>query len=120
MAQVALSARVAGADDGTEVRFTIDGEGSCAVPVVDGEAAAQLRIENVRRWHGQRDPHLYTARAEALRDGELVDDVSVRFGSREIAVDPERGFLLNGEESPRRSVSRNQDWEGARNEITGD
>lgn len=118
MAQVALSARVAGADDGTEVRFTIDGEGSCAVPVVDGEAAAQLRIENVRRWHGQRDPHLYTARAEVLRDGELVDDVSVRFGCREFAVDPERGFLLNGEEYPLRGVSRHQDWEGAGNVIT--
>src|SRR5690625_3566802 len=118
MARVALRARVAGADDGTEVRFTIDGEGSCAVPVVDGEAAAQLRIENVRRWHGQRDPHLYTARAEVLRDGELVDDVSVRFGCREFAVDPERGFLLNGEEYPLRGVSRHQDWEGAGNVIT--
>lgn len=117
-AQVALSARLTGAGEGTEVRFTIEGEGSITVPVTRGEASAELPIDTVRRWHGLRDPHLYTARAEVLSGGAPVDEVSVRFGCREFAVDPQRGFLLNGEEYPLRGVSRHQDWEGVGNAIT--
>lgn len=117
-AQVALSARLTGARDGTEVRFTIDGEGTITVPVTGGEASAELAIDNVRRWHGLQDPHLYTARAEVLSGGSAVDEVAVRFGCREFAVDPQRGFLLNGEEYPLRGVSRHQDWEGVGNAIT--
>lgn len=117
-AQVALSARLTGAGDGAEVRFTIDGEGSVTVPVTGGEASAELTIENVHRWHGLQDPHLYTARAEVLSGGAPVDEAAVRFGCREFAVDPQRGFLLNGQEYPLRGVSRHQDWEGVGNAIT--
>lgn len=117
-ARVALSARLSGTADGAEVRFTIEGEGTVTVPVLGGEASAELTIQEVRRWHGLRDPHLYTAHAEVLGEGGPVDAVSVRFGCREFAVDPERGFLLNGETYPLRGVSRHQDWEGAGNVLT--
>ena len=116
-ADVALSARVDGGA-AASVRFHIDGETSQTIPVEDGEAIATLRIERVRRWHGLRDPHLYTARAELLVEGEVVDEVELRFGCREFAVDPQRGFLLNGEEYPLRGVSRHQDHEGVGNAIT--
>lgn len=100
------------------VRFIIDGESATTVPVVDGAAQADLIIEQVRRWHGLRDPHLYTARAELLDGDVVVDEVELRFGCREFEVDPQRGFLLNGEEYPLRGVSRHQDFEGAGNAIT--
>lgn len=118
-AEVALRAAVVGAASAaTGVRFTIDGEGSATVPVIDGEAESRLTIADVRRWHGLRDPHLYTARAELLAGETVLDVVELRFGCREFAVDPQRGFLLNGESYPLRGVSRHQDFEGVGNAIT--
>ncbi len=114
-AEVRLTADVTG---GSSVRFTIDGVGSTIVPVVGTAAQADLVIDVVRRWHGRRDPHLYTARAELLIDGQVVDEVALRFGCRELAVDPDLGFVLNGEPYPLRGVSRHQDWEGVGNAIT--
>ncbi|GAA1834966.1 glycoside hydrolase family 2 protein [Agromyces salentinus] len=115
-ADVVFRAGVVGA--GAEVRFTVDGEADQTVPVVDGEANATVSIERARRWHGLRDPHLYTARAELLQGDTVLDMVDLRFGCREFAVDPQRGFLLNGEEYPLRGVSRHQDREGVGNAIT--
>ncbi|MGF3056454.1 glycoside hydrolase family 2 protein [Microbacterium sp. YY-01] len=117
-AEVSLTANVVGAMAETAfVRFTVDGEGSTIVPVRAGDAAATVTIAQVRRWHGLRDPHLYTARAELLDGENVVDTVELRFGCREFAVDPQRGFLLNGEEYPLRGVSRHQDFEGVGNAI---
>lgn len=118
-AVVSVNAGVCGvAAAEASVRFVIDDEAAVTVPVIGGEAQADLTIEQVRRWHGLRDPHLYTARAELLDGDVLVDVVELRFGCREFAVDPQRGFLLNGEEYPLRGVSRHQDFEGAGNAIT--
>ncbi|MBW9110338.1 glycoside hydrolase family 2 protein [Microbacterium ureisolvens] len=120
-AEVALNARVVGAaSSAASVRFVIDGQESSVVPVTAGEASTELTIVQVRRWHGLRDPHLYTARAELLEGETVIDRVELRFGCREFAVDPERGFLLNGEEYPLRGVSRHQDFEGVGNAITED
>lgn len=115
-ADVVLEAVVDGA--ASAVRFTIDGEGTSTTPVDGGMAKTMIPIEDVRRWHGLRDPHLYAARAELLVGDEVVDERVLRFGCREFAVDPDRGFLLNGEEYPLRGVSRHQDWEGVGNAIT--
>ena len=119
-AEVALSAAAVTTSGGsaTHVRFAIDGEATVTVPLVDGEANATLSIEHVHRWHGLRDPHLYTARAELLAGDAVLDEVELRFGCREFEVDPHRGFLLNGEEYPLRGVSRHQDFEGVGNAIT--
>ncbi|MGI9824472.1 glycoside hydrolase family 2 protein [Agromyces sp. Marseille-Q5079] len=119
-AEVALSAAVVTTSGGsaTGVRFAIDGEATVTVPLVGGEANATLSIELVHRWHGLRDPHLYTARAELLAGDAVLDEVELRFGCREFEVDPHRGFLLNGEEYPLRGVSRHQDFEGVGNAIT--
>ena len=119
-AEVALSAAAVTTSGGsaTHVRFAIDGEATVTVPLVDGEVNATLSIEHVHRWHGLRDPHLYTARAELLAGDLVLDEVELRFGCREFEVDPQRGFLLNGEEYPLRGVSRHQDFEGVGNAIT--
>ena len=54
-------------------------------------------------------PYLYTVIAELQRRNETYDDLEVRVGVRSFSVDPERGFILNGEETPLRGVSRHQD-----------
>lgn len=116
VARVALWAE---ATAGDAVRFTIEGVGSQTASMAGGGVAeTTLTIDGVRRWHGLRDPHLYLATAELLLDGAVVDAVSLRFGCREFAVHPERGFLLNGEPYPLRGVARHQDWEGVGNAIT--
>ncbi|HEY3407605.1 MAG TPA: glycoside hydrolase family 2 TIM barrel-domain containing protein, partial [Propionicimonas sp.] len=51
-------------------------------------------------------------------DGTAIDAVSLRFGCRTMAVDPERGFLLNGEPYPLRGVSRHQDFAQVGNATT--
>ncbi|MFB6608915.1 glycoside hydrolase family 2 protein [Agromyces sp. NPDC056379] len=119
-AEVALNAAAVtnASASATGVRFAVDGEAAVAVALVDGAASATLTIEHVRRWHGLRDPHLYTARAELLAGDVVLDVIELRFGCREFAVDPQRGFLLNGEEYPLRGVSRHQDFEGVGNAIT--
>ena len=47
-----------------------------------------------------------------MRDNTELDMVSARFGCRSFAIDPERGFILNGREYPLRGVCRPQDrWQ---------
>jgi len=75
-------------------------------------------IEDVHLWHGRKDPYLYTAIAELVEDGKVLDTVSARFGCRTFAIDSENGFILNGEEYPLRGVSRHQDRWGVGNALT--
>ncbi|MBR5301486.1 MAG: glycoside hydrolase family 2 protein [Clostridia bacterium] len=75
-------------------------------------------IEDVHLWHGRRYPYLYTAIVELVEDGKVLDTVSTRFGCRTFAVDPQRGFILNGEAYPLRGVSRHQDRWGVGNALT--
>ena len=78
---------------------------------------AKLCIRNVNLWHGRKNPYLYKA-VVLLTEGETVlDSVETRFGCREFEIDPERGFLLNGEEYPLRGVSRHQDRWGLGNAL---
>lgn len=74
-------------------------------------------LDNVHLWNGKKDPYLYTAKAELMADTEVLDTVSARFGCRTFEIDPERGFLLNGESYPLRGVSRHQDRWGIGNAL---
>lgn len=68
-----------------------------------------LSLPDVHLWNGRKDPYLYTAEA-LLLDGETtVDNICTRFGCRAFTIDPEKGFILNGESYPLRGVSRHQD-----------
>ena len=103
---------------GDEIRYTVlDREGNTACELLSSDNIAALDIENVHLWHGRRDPYLYTAKAAIVRGGEVIDEVSARFGVRSFKIDPERGFILNGEEYPLRGVSRHQDRLGVGNAL---
>ncbi len=55
------------------------------------------------------DPYLYSATAELIEKGRVVDAVTQSFGIRSFKVDPDRGFLLNGKHLKLQGVSRHQD-----------
>ena len=80
------------------------------------QTVASFEIENVHLWHGKKDPYLYTAEV-CLKDEEVLDNVSARFGCRTFEIHPENGFILNGEEYPLRGVSRHQDRWGIGNAL---
>ena len=54
---------------------------------------------------------------EIVENGEVVDNVCNRFGCRTFKIDPNNGFILNGEEYPLRGVSRHQDRLGFGNAL---
>ncbi|MBQ8278331.1 MAG: beta-galactosidase [Roseburia sp.] len=66
------------------------------------------------------EPYLYTVVAELQRRNETYDDLEVRVGVRSFSCDPQKGFILNGEETPLRGVSRHQDQMYIGNALTED
>ena len=78
---------------------------------------ALFDIENVHLWNGKKDPYLYRAQAEIIEDGNIIDCISSRFGCRSFKIDPNNGFILNGNEYPLRGVSRHQDRWGVGNAL---
>ena len=103
---------------GQSVRYTIyDKEEKVIASVETADTHAELKIENVHLWHGRKDPYLYCCEAELLEDGVVLDNVCTRFGCRTFKIDPENGFILNGEEYPLRGVSRHQDRWGVGNAL---
>ncbi|MDD6307064.1 MAG: glycoside hydrolase family 2 TIM barrel-domain containing protein [Clostridiales bacterium] len=81
------------------------------------ETKVTFGIPQVHLWNGKKDPYLYTAKVELLTGEEVLDDVSARFGCRSFEIDPEKGFILNGESYPLRGVSRHQDRWGIGNAL---
>ena len=94
-----------------------DAEGTVVADVTTDSAEAELEIKNVHLWHGRKDPYLYTCEASLLEGDKAIDTVSSRCGCRTFKIDPENGFILNGEEYPLRGVSRHQDRIGFGNAL---
>lgn len=99
-------------------------DGDCAVvgeKTVDvtGEKSnkVDIDIKGVHLWNGRKDPYLYKAVAELVDGDTVLDNVCANFGCRTFEIDPERGFILNGEEYPLRGVSRHQDRWGIGNAL---
>ena len=118
-ANVELIAYTTELPTGAELHYVItDKEGGIVAETTSSDKAVTLAIENVHLWHGRKDPYLYTATASIVIDGAEVDTVSSRFGCRTFKIDPDNGFILNGEEYPLRGVSRHQDRLGVGNALT--
>lgn len=120
----------AGADVALLARVTNDGETRAAVVVrttlTDADGAVALTIETPvvappgqtvevrdaarlsrpRLWDGRADPHLYMLTAEVLdARGGATDRLVLSTGIRAMAIDPDRGFILNGRPVPLRGVN---------------
>ena len=115
-ANVEVKAYVTNMQEGQTLRYTLtDAEGNVVAQSVTAETTANFVIENVHKWHGRKDPYLYNAKIELVENETVVDNVSTAFGCRSYEIDPNRGFILNGEEYPLRGVSRHQDRWGKGN-----
>ena len=103
---------------GQYFQYTIvDAEGNAVANAVSEETKFSCVIENAHKWHGRKDPYLYTCEVNLVEGKEILDNISARFGCRSFSVDPEKGFILNGEEYPLRGVSRHQDRWGIGNAL---
>ena len=103
---------------GQTILYTIyDKEGNELQKIESSDKKVTFEIDDVHLWHGRRDPYLYRCEAQIMCAGEVLDNVSSRFGCRTFKIDPENGFILNGEEYPLRGVSRHQDRLGIGNAL---
>ncbi|MFI3304795.1 MAG: beta-galactosidase GalB [Rikenellaceae bacterium] len=64
--------------------------------IICGEFIQDFRLATPKLWSPE-SPNLYYATNRLYVDGELRDEVTTRFGVREIDYSAERGFTLNGE-----------------------
>jgi beta-galactosidase len=118
-ARLRITARVR--NDGAEARpvtlrlILRDAEGRVVLRderVVDTRAGGfnelvrhALVLPQPRLWQGVRDPYLYRLTTEVLEHGEVIDEVESPVGIRQFAIDPQRGFLLNGQPYPLHGVN---------------
>ncbi len=103
---------------GQQVKYILtDKEGNVVAQTAATDTIASFVIENVHKWHGRKDPYLYTVKAELMEGNVVLDTVSTRFGCRSYEIDPDKGFILNGEPYLLRGVSRHQDRWGIGNAL---
>ncbi len=104
--------------DGQTIRYTVyDADENTVDSIETADTSADFVINNVHLWNGRKDPYLYCLEAELIESGNVIDNVCTRFGCRSFKIDPDNGFILNGEEYPLRGVSRHQDRWGFGNAL---
>ena len=104
--------------EGQQLVYTIcDKEGTPVATATGTETRIVLALPDVHLWHGRKDPYLYSCKVELISGDTVLDNVCTRFGCRTFRIDPESGFILNGEEYPLRGVSRHQDRLGIGNAL---
>jgi len=117
-ANVEVEVFLTNAKEGQKIRYTFYDKAENEIASVESsETKISYTIENVHLWHGRKDPYLYCCEAELVEGGEVIDNVCTRFGCRTFRIDPNDGFILNGEEYPLRGVSRHQDRWGVGNAL---
>ncbi len=82
-------------------------EAASAVRPAD-ETKVSIYVPDAVNWEIDA-PYLYTVTAVLQRRNEAYDEVSARVGVRSFSCDPDKGFIINGVETPLRGVSRHQD-----------
>jgi len=70
----------------------------------------RVTVPQPHLWNGRKDPYLYRAVMELRSGNQVVDSVEQPLGLRSYYVDPEKGFLLNGQPYHLHGVNRHQDF----------
>lgn len=73
-----------------------------------GSPKISLYVPDAKLWQID-SPYLYRVMATLQRRNEAYDEVFVKTGVRSFSCDPDKGFIINGIETPLRGVSRHQD-----------
>lgn len=111
-AKIAVEVFLTNQKEGQTVRYTLENQTGKVIGTYEGGRNANFRIQSAHLWQGRKDPYLYRMTAELVENDTVLDSVSTRFGCRSFSVDPEKGFILNGEAYPLRGVARHQDrWQ---------
>jgi len=117
-AKVEVETFVKGVKEGQKIVYTLYDKDEKELDKIEStDTKVCFEIKDVHLWHGRRDPYLYCCEAEIVEGETVVDNVCTAFGCRTYAIDPKRGFILNGEEYPLRGVSRHQDRLGVGNAL---
>ena len=104
--------------EGQSLIYTIYDDKENALDKIETtDTKVTFTIKDVHLWHGRKDPYLYCCEVELVENGAVLDNVCNRFGCRSFEIDPDKGFILNGEEYPLRGVSRHQDRWGVGNAL---
>ncbi len=118
-ADVEVEVFVTNKKEGQQIHYVlVDEDFEVVAEATSDDTKVVMEIKDVNLWQGRKDPYLYTAIAELVEGEEIIDDVYADFGCRTFEIDPERGFILNGEEYMLRGVSRHQDKWGKGNALS--
>ena len=79
--------------------------------------AVTVFVPDAQLWEID-SPYLYTVKAVLQRRNEAYDEISVQAGVRSFSCHPDKGFIINGKETPLRGVSRHQDMLYKGNALT--
>jgi beta-galactosidase len=83
--------------------------GDSSVPAEGSSVSAlTVTIPSPHLWNGRTDPYLYSVRLLLIRGDTVLDEVTQPLGLRTVAIDEEKGFLLNGQPYPVHGVNRHQ------------
>lgn len=119
--QVRIRALVDGAGDGYEVSYVLkDADGNTAASAVSPSTKphTRLSVNSPVLWQGRENPYLYTLECRIMHGDECTDSLDIPVGFREITVDADKGFFLNGKPLKLKGVARHQDREDMGNAIT--
>ncbi len=89
--------------------ITADSEDIISVP---------FTIESPTLWQGTENPYLYNIDVKLRSTDHVVDSLGVVTGFRTVAVDSNKGFLLNGKPYPLRGAVIHRDRTMAGNALT--
>ena len=106
-----IESYVTNGDENFTVQYSIrDADGhevAVAVRPAD-QTAVTLYVPQAKLW-SMDEPNLYTVTARLQRRNETWDEVTTCTGVRSYTVTPSESFILNGQPTPLRGVSRHQD-----------
>ncbi len=106
-----MEAFVKGADENFTVMYSVkDADGNEVASAVRPADSTKVTVivPDAKLWELDA-PYLYTVTATLQRRNEAYDEISTRCGVRSFSCDPNKGFIINGVETPLRGVSRHQD-----------
>ena len=117
-ATVTVEVFVTNRKDGQKLVYTVyDADEKELDKIESTETKVTFTMADVHLWNGRKDPYLYCCEVEIMDGDTVIDNVCNRFGCRSFRIDPDNGFILNGEEYPLRGVSRHQDRWGFGNAL---
>lgn len=116
--KVVINAETKTPNDDYQVIASVYNKDGNLVAEEKGKNKFDIIIDNPILWQGVKNPYLYTVQCTLSCGGQNVDMVIIETAFREIRIDSDKGFFLNGQNIKIKGVSRHQDRENMGNAIT--